>query len=372
MQTNALKTIAFAILATLFFSCEKKAILNVNAEGLGPNAVISVYSANDSKKALLIKDLKSNHERFELKFKDEGYGKIEESDKNGTVNHWFYLDNSEHEIDFSGKSGRYYPVTKTTSKKVQEIIDYYQLRSDMGDNLSDSIRAAEKAFFDANSENVIAAAANLNDWKEQATTNQYEVIKKFAANNPSSFFTILMIKENLIGGKNARDFRLLIEGLDKEVKETKEAKTLIADLEILEHTIIGAKMATVEGTDPNGKAYNPRVLKKVNLFICWTSYDKNSRQNHQRLVELYNEYKHKDVEFIGISYDQHKKWWTAVIKDDGLTWPQFSDLKGLKSPNTARIANNIVPSMFITDQKGIILFNNVQMGEIKLDLDSKL
>ncbi|WP_412467047.1 thioredoxin-like domain-containing protein [Pedobacter sp. KLB.chiD] len=65
------------------------------------------------------------------------------------------------------------------------------------------------------------------------------------------------------------------------------------------------------------------ILKTVNLMICWVAYSGKNRKNNQILVHLYEKYKNRNVEFIGISFDRNKHSWESVIKADRLIWPQY-------------------------------------------------
>ena len=46
------------------------------------------------------------------------------------------------------------------------------------------------------------------------------------------------------------------------------------------------------------------------------------------VVEAYNKYHAKGLEIVGVSFDQKKDAWTAMVKKLGMEWPQMSDLKG--------------------------------------------
>ncbi|RZL12789.1 MAG: redoxin domain-containing protein, partial [Pedobacter sp.] len=128
-----------------------------------------------------------------------------------------------------------------------------------------------------------------------------------------------------------------------------------------------AIVPAIVGSDLNGNAFNENVFKKINVVICWMSYNNLIRKNHPLFNELYIKYKDKGVEFIGVSMDKEKRYWKTVVKKDGLKWPQYSDLLGAKSPN-ARLSDFNIPYIFIIDGNRKILSNDVQPQSLEFEL----
>ena len=63
----------------------------------------------------------------------------------------------------------------------------------------------------------------------------------------------------------------------------------------------------------------------------WASWCGPCRAEMPNVVEAYNKYHSKGLEIVGVSFDQKKDAWTAMVKKLGMEWPQMSDLKGLAS-----------------------------------------
>ena len=50
----------------------------------------------------------------------------------------------------------------------------------------------------------------------------------------------------------------------------------------------------------------------------------------------YEKYKDKDFQVVGVSFDTDQKAWEKAVKDLGISWPQFSELKGWKNQATEK------------------------------------
>lgn len=86
------------------------------------------------------------------------------------------------------------------------------------------------------------------------------------------------------------------------------------------------------------------------------------------MVRMYNKYKDKGFEILGVSLDQSEEKWLDAIKKDELTWPQVSDLKGWNSSAAALYNVTAIPQTVLVDPDGKIIAKGLR-GE---DLEQKL
>jgi hypothetical protein len=75
---------------------------------------------------------------------------------------------------------------------------------------------------------------------------------------------------------------------------------------------------------------------------------------------------------IGISLDKNENWWRAAIKDDQVSWPQYSDLKGSDSDNLDYYNIDVIPNNILITVDGEILDINVPLLTLGLDLEKYL
>ncbi|MHA4896376.1 TlpA family protein disulfide reductase [Pedobacter sp. PWIIR3] len=368
MKNNVSQLSIGLVFLLLLTSCGNKTTLNTTTKGYDYNTVISVFPTPNSTKPLVVKSLKKDPV-LEVKFDNKGYGKLVLS-ADGDKSFWIYLDNSTQDLYFDSRQSEQYPVISSSSKESEEIIEYYKLAQHMTRDLIDSVDKAMEDFNNSTSETVTKQTARLDLWREKRENGYVDITAAFAKRHPKSYFTLLLIEERGLEGHKSKDYLNIVEGLDPELKKNDKYKEVSKELNRVLHLEKGAKMAPIAGKDLLGKPFDPKILKKVNVFICWLSYEPDSRKNNIKLIELYQKYKDTNVEFIGVSFDEKEKWWRTVVKDDKLIWPQYSDLVGTKSPNAANLSNYIAPYMFITDKSGVILQQDVSIDGLDLDIET--
>jgi thiol-disulfide isomerase/thioredoxin len=103
----------------------------------------------------------------------------------------------------------------------------------------------------------------------------------------------------------------------------------------------------------------PRLL----LIDFWAGWCAPCRQENPNVLKVYNEYKKKGFDIIGVSLDRTKDDWEKAIKDDKLPWTQVSDLNYFNSAAAKLYNVASIPANFLLDEKGVIVAVNLR-GEI--------
>jgi thiol-disulfide isomerase/thioredoxin len=105
---------------------------------------------------------------------------------------------------------------------------------------------------------------------------------------------------------------------------------------------------------------------KYVLLDFWASWCGPCRAENPNIVALYNDYKDKGLEIVGVSLDDNKEAWLKGIKDDGIIWPQMSDLKGWQSKATATYRIQGIPYTVLLDKEGKVIATDLR-GEALRD-----
>lgn len=110
---------------------------------------------------------------------------------------------------------------------------------------------------------------------------------------------------------------------------------------------------------------------KFTLIDFWASYCKPCLEVFPAYKILYNQYKNKGFDIIGISVDrpQDMDKWKKIIKDRQLNWQQYIDLAGRESEKYNITA---FPTTFLLDAEGTIIKREITPEELSIFLEENL
>ena len=134
----------------------------------------------------------------------------------------------------------------------------------------------------------------------------------------------------------------------------------------LERVAIGnpAPDFTLEDVDGNDVSLSDFEGRYV-LLSFWASWCPYCRVENPNLVKAYEELASDDFEILGISLDRDRDAWLKGIEEDGLEWPQLSDLEGWRSGPAGLYVIRSIPQNVLVDPDGIIIAKNLKYSELQ-------
>ncbi len=130
--------------------------------------------------------------------------------------------------------------------------------------------------------------------------------------------------------------------------------------------VAGGSAPDFEMNQPDGTPLKLSDFKgKVTLIDFWASWCGPCRRENPYVVKLYNKYKDRGFDVLGVSLDGNKDRWLKAIEADGLAWNHVSDLK--KWGNTAAKLYGVrsIPHTVLLDREGKIIARGMRSGQLE-------
>jgi peroxiredoxin len=97
----------------------------------------------------------------------------------------------------------------------------------------------------------------------------------------------------------------------------------------------------------------------------WASWCPDCRREIPAVKQLYEEYSKRGVVFIGVSFDTDRKAWTKCIRDNGMKWLQFSELKKWKETQISKDYHIAwIPTLYLIAPDGKVDMATVETSKI--------
>lgn len=138
---------------------------------------------------------------------------------------------------------------------------------------------------------------------------------------------------------------------------------------------VGQQFTDLEMQDVDGKTHKLSEYVgngKYVLIDFWASWCGPCRKSMPAVKKLYDAYKDKGFDIVGLSFDNNKDNWTGAIKKLELPWHHLSDLKGWESIAGRTYGINAIPATLLIDPNGKIIAGNLSAEEVEAKLKDLL
>ncbi|MDR3227362.1 MAG: AhpC/TSA family protein [Prevotellaceae bacterium] len=148
------------------------------------------------------------------------------------------------------------------------------------------------------------------------------------------------------------------ETFKKITERVKAAKTVAVGQPFVDIEMPSPQGETIKLSDYAGKG-------KYVLIDFWAAWCGPCRNEMPTLVEVYAQYKDKNFEIVGVSFDKDKESWLKGIEELGITWVQMSDVKYWQSEGAKLYNVRSIPHTVLIDPQGIIIEKNLRGQALK-------
>ena len=145
---------------------------------------------------------------------------------------------------------------------------------------------------------------------------------------------------------------------DRNLQTKRQLETQIQSLQA---QLIGSSAPEIALPNPQGDTLRLSSLKgKYVLIDFWASWCGPCRRENPNVVRMYQKYKDKGFEILGVSLDRSKAPWEQAIEKDGLTWLHVSDLNYFNGPAAKTYGVNAIPHTVLVGPDGKIVAKNLR------------
>ena len=250
-----------------------------------------------------------------------------------------------------------------------EVYDTYVSFTEGMQAFDEQNRSLYMRYKQAQQEGDTVLMATIDAEYEALTEEQDGFREKFIADHASSSVALYLIFSNLYG-KEAEELSAELTVIDSSLSSSMYYTLLQDQIALLEKVAVGQPAVVFTQNDTAGQPISPDQFKGQYLLIdFWASWCGPCRQENPNVVAMYNEFHEKGFEILGVSFDQDRAKWLGAIEQDGLMWPQVSDLGGWDNAAGKQYGVRSIPHTVLLDPDGTIIAKNLRGEELREKLE---
>jgi thiol-disulfide isomerase/thioredoxin len=390
------RSIIIILLAAFLSACAQSKTegytLSGNIAGVEKGKIVLSYFDIVNHKQINIDSASITSGKFEMKGKTDYPQQLVATLLPAGASFSFWLENKEISVNADVANikqdqwnRRMLPVDITGSS-IQDEFDRYEL-------LLEPVRREQapfsKAYDEANQTYIKAVKAKkpekecekLKELAYQAKAKldpfsmRFDAInKKYTKEHPSSFVTAHILRFGMSYMKPA-EAKEIFDAFSEEIKGSRLGREISVELKKSLAGAPGNVAAAFNKNDIDDKAISLADFKgQYVLLDFWASWCGPCRKGNPHLIQLYQKYHKKGIEFIGIASDDnnHKAWHKAVEKDEIGIWRHI--LSGTKEQGNDigdLYAIHTLPTKILIDKDGKIIGRYGADGDSDEDMDRK-
>ena len=373
----------FLLIFLISASCSKRtgrneAVISGNIPGLAGNKIY--LQELEVKSLAMIDSVELNEEgkfRFEVPMEGPGFYILGAGIENRIT---LLLDKNE-EVDIQCKDSALNAACSVSGSPGSSLLKDFENFMHKQKNSIDSLAAVFYA--NEGSPDFIKKKIELDSAYNKIVENQQAYVKSFIDDHPASLASLLVLNRKL--GRNKvldeeNDF-IYFHRIDSALNKLYPGNKHVMDHHNRVEEIKGRKFdhfTADEKLQPGKKApnivvydtiNNPLALKSLEgkkvLVYFWAGWNAKSRKDNRELVKIYPDFKKKNIELFGVSFDETEIVWKGAVKLDELPGIQGSDLKGLSSDAMKDYnLNGELPYYYLVDEERVILYREKDLSKI--------
>jgi len=185
--------------------------------------------------------------------------------------------------------------------------------------------------------------------------------------HPKSGISLYILKKYGAYADDYSENEIYYDQLSRWAKRSEDGVVIKKLIDGAKRTIIGKPAPEFTQRDTGGNNISLRSFNgKFILIDFWASWCKPCREENPNLVNVYQKYKSKDFEILGIALEQShaEKSWLQAIRKDQLIWTNVTDFKYFNNEAAILYGVQSIPANFLLDPSGKIIAKNLKGEEL--------
>ena len=271
----------------------------------------------------------------------------------------------------------------STNKKTQKVSTFYKISVtggreqsvlEQGNDLATSISffqlgkmmLAAKAMKSENKSSIDSAKTAIAAIDSLSTVRVKEYMDSTRNDIASTYF----FERYLMTNNTFDEVTTFYNSLTDRVKQSAPGKQLEQQLKDMQQVNIGGMAPNFELDTPEGRKLSLYNLRgHIVLLDFWASWCGPCLAEMPNIKAIYQKYHDKGLEILGVSLDEKPTAWKNAIEKKKLNWYQVSSLKGWKCPVAKRFQVTGIPRMYIIDQEGRIIAQDLRGEALAKKMD---
>ena len=159
----------------------------------------------------------------------------------------------------------------------------------------------------------------------------------------------------------------VLMGVPEDAKNSQDVKLLTERVNALKRVAIGQPVLDLNQKDTLGNDVNLVSLLGTGYTLVdfWASWCGPCRAQNPALVQVYQDFHLAGFEVVGVAFDDDYGKWMDAIHNDGLTWPQMTDLQGWSNSASKLYSIRAIPQNVLIGPDQTIVARNLEPDALR-------